>query len=141
MNSGQRILVAEDSPVNQTVIRVTLSKQGYHVTLANDGAEAVSAFSTESFDLILMDMQMPQLDGLAATARIRELEASSGGHIPIIALTANAFEEDRKRCMQAGMDDFISKPFKTEELLVALQRHLQITNTPINEIAKHGARA
>jgi len=123
--NGARILVAEDSPVNQTVIRVTLSKQGYHVTLANDGAEAVSAFSTAPFDLILMDMQMPQLDGLAATARIRELEATRGGHIPIIALTANAFEDDRRRCMQAGMDDFISKPFKIDELLTTLQHHLQ----------------
>jgi len=123
-NGGQRILVAEDSPVNQTVIRVTLAKQGYHVTIAGDGVEAVSAFSAAPFDLILMDMQMPNLDGLAATARIRELEAATGGHIPIIALTANAFAEDRKRCMQAGMDDFIAKPFKSEELLETLQHHL-----------------
>jgi signal transduction histidine kinase/ActR/RegA family two-component response regulator len=123
-NGNKHILVAEDSPVNQTLIRVILTKQGYAITMANDGAEAVSAFNAGRFDLILMDMQMPNLDGLAATARIREQEAMVGGRIPIIALTANAFDEDRKRCLQAGMDDFLTKPFKLDELLVTIQRHL-----------------
>ena len=123
-NGNKHILVAEDSPVNQTLIRVILTKQGYAITMANDGAEAVSAFNADRFDLILMDVQMPNLDGLAATARIREQEAMVGGRIPIIALTANAFDEDRKRCLQAGMDDFLTKPFKLDELLVTIQRHL-----------------
>ena len=121
---GRSILVAEDSTVNQTVVRTMLAKQGYAVTVVGDGAQAIDAYAAGSFDLILMDIQMPNLDGLAATERIRSMEASSGRHVPIIALTANAFEEDRRRCLAAGMDDFIAKPFRLDVLMQTIGRHL-----------------
>jgi signal transduction histidine kinase/CheY-like chemotaxis protein len=121
---GRRILVAEDSAVNQTVVRTMLAKQGYEVTVVDDGAAAVDAYAGGSFDLVLMDIQMPRLDGITATKQIRSLEASSGRHVPIVALTANAFEEDRKRCLAAGMDDFIAKPFRLDVLMQTIGRHL-----------------
>jgi signal transduction histidine kinase len=119
-----RILVAEDSEVNQTVVRTMLAKQGYDVTVVADGTAAVEAYAGGSFDLILMDIQMPRLDGLAATRQIRTMESGSDRRIPIVALTANAFEEDRKRCLAAGMDDFIAKPFRLDELMQTIGRHL-----------------
>jgi CheY-like chemotaxis protein len=122
--SGQRILVAEDVPVNQTLIATLLAKRGYHVSLARDGAEAVNACENQTFDLILMDIQMPELDGLAATARLRQRERASGRHTPIIALTAGAQESNRERCRQAGMDDFISKPFDADHLYAVIEHYL-----------------
>ncbi len=119
-----RVLIAEDAPVNQTLIATLLTRHGCLVTLTRDGIEAVAACKTQAFDLILMDMQMPELDGLAATARIRQLEANSGRRTPIIALTANAYESDRERCLQAGMDDFVAKPFKAEEFYSIIDRYL-----------------
>ncbi len=123
--TGHRILVAEDTPVTQTLIMTLLRKRGYRPILAVDGAEAVAACRQEVFDLILMDLQMPVLDGLAATTRIREWETSVGRHTPIVAITANAFEDDRRRCEQAGMDDFIAKPFKAQVLYDTLDRYLK----------------
>ena len=121
----RRILVAEDSPVNQALIRAILGKSGYGFVIVEDGQAAVDACTAERYDLILMDMQMPNLDGLAATACIREAEARAGGrHIPIVALTANAFDEDRQRCLKAGMDDFLAKPFHKDALLAIIQRNL-----------------
>jgi signal transduction histidine kinase/CheY-like chemotaxis protein len=121
---NRRILIAEDAPVNQTLIATLLTKHGHLITLARDGVEAVAAYEAQNFDLILMDMQMPELDGLAATARIRRMEASNGRRTPIIALTANAYESDRQRCLQAGMDDFIAKPFQAEEFYSIIDRYL-----------------
>ena len=121
---GHRILVAEDVPVNQTLIATLLNKRGYQVTLARDGNEALTACTNQHFDLILMDVQMPELDGLAATARLRLREAGSGRHTPIIALTAGAYEGDREKCRQAGMDDFIAKPFDSGELYAVVDRYL-----------------
>jgi signal transduction histidine kinase/ActR/RegA family two-component response regulator len=121
---SRRILIAEDAPVNQTLIATLLSKRGHQVTLARDGLQAVAAFEAQPFDLVLMDMQMPELDGLAATARIRQMEANSGRRTPIIALTANADEGDRKRCLQAGMDDFIAKPFNVDQFYPIIDRYL-----------------
>ena len=108
-----RILLAEDNPVNQKVAKTILEKHGFQVIIANNGKEAVELLTKESFDLVLMDVQMPEMDGLEATRKIREL----GIKTPIVALTANAFEEDRKRCFEAGMDEYLSKPIKIEELL------------------------
>jgi two-component system, sensor histidine kinase and response regulator len=104
-----RILLAEDNLVNQKVAMTMLAKMGHRVTLASTGLEAVAQWRESDFDLILMDVQMPEMSGLQATTRIREDEAI-GVHVPIVAMTASAMSEDRDRCLAAGMDDFISKP-------------------------------
>jgi signal transduction histidine kinase/ActR/RegA family two-component response regulator len=119
-----RILLAEDNLVNQKVAMGLLRKQGHIVTLANNGAEALAMVTehAEDFDIILMDMQMPKLDGLEATRQIRAHE-NGLRHIPIVALTANASEADRQRCLESGMDDFVSKPFRIAEISAALLRH------------------
>ncbi len=122
--SNQRVLLAEDNPVNREVALGMLEFLGCHVDLAENGQHAVEAVSTQRYDLVFMDCQMPVLDGFAATAAIRRHEASvgTGHHIPIIALTANAMEGDRDKCLEAGMDDYLSKPFSQEGLRAALQR-------------------
>jgi CheY-like chemotaxis protein len=116
-----RILVAEDNPVNRAVAAGILEKQGHVLVHAATGREAVEAFSDGSFDLILMDVQMPEMDGFEATRRIRELEKETGGHIPISAMTAYAMAGDRERCLAAGMDDYVSKPLRKEDLLRILE--------------------
>lgn len=110
------ILVAEDVPINQELAKVMLNKLGHSVTLAANGIEAVQQFSNGRFDLILMDMQMPEMDGLQATAAIRELERTGGSHTTIIAMTANVSENDRQKCFAAGMDGFIEKPIRAATL-------------------------
>jgi CheY-like chemotaxis protein len=119
---GRRILVAEDNRVNQRVIAVVLDKAGWSHALAENGAQAVEMFAAQAFDLVLMDCQMPVLDGLEATRRIRALER--GGRVPIVALTANAFPGDREACLAAGMDDFVAKPFEAGALVARLDRWL-----------------
>jgi CheY-like chemotaxis protein len=104
-----RILLAEDNLVNQRVAMTMLGKMGHRITLATNGLEALEQWRQSDFDLILMDVQMPEMTGLQATAQIRREEAK-GAHIPIVAMTASAMSEDRDRCLAAGMDDFISKP-------------------------------
>ncbi len=118
------ILVAEDVPINQMLIETILAQYGHAVTLVENGEQAVQAWQAKSgsYDLILMDVQMPVMDGLQATCRIRELEAVSGGHIPIIAMTAYAMKEDMDRCREVGMDDYISKPFHAESILTVLKK-------------------
>jgi CheY-like chemotaxis protein len=117
------VLVAEDNPANVEVASAFLETHGCRVTTASNGREAVEAFATSTFDLILMDCQMPELDGLAATRQIREREARDGvPRTPVIAVTASAFEEDRQACLAAGMDDFLSKPFTKAELTGMLSR-------------------
>ena len=100
-----RILVAEDSLVNQKLAVGLLQKHGHSVTIANNGKEAVNAVSSEQFDLVLMDVEMPEMDGLEATAAIRAWEKSRGVHMPIIAMTAHAMKSHRDMCLEAGMDD------------------------------------
>ena len=112
-----RILVAEDTLFNQKFIKRLLERWGFSTTIVKNGSEAVAAFSTQPFDLILMDVQMPEMDGFEATAAIRAAEASDGGHIPIIAMTAHAMKGDRERCLAAGMDDYVPKPISPDALL------------------------
>ncbi len=120
--SGLRILVAEDNLVNQMLARKLLEKNGAFVEIVDNGVAALQAFENSDYDLILMDVQMPEMDGLTTSSRIRELEQGTGRHIPIIALTANAMQGDRERCLDAGMDDYISKPIRKEELFEAIGR-------------------
>jgi CheY-like chemotaxis protein len=119
--ASYRILLAEDNPINWKLAVRLLEKEGHCVVVANNGLEAVAAFEREAFDLILMDVQMPEMNGYEATAAIRERESAIGGHIPIIAMTANAMIGDRERCLEAGMDRYISKPVKTRELFDAIE--------------------
>jgi PAS domain S-box-containing protein len=117
-----RVLLAEDNAVNQTLAVRLLEKRGHSVTVVSDGGAAVATFQKELFDVVLMDVQMPGMDGLEATRAIREIEKLSGRHIPIIAMTAHALKGDRDRCISAGMDDYVSKPIRTSELFAALQK-------------------
>ncbi len=119
--SPSRILLVEDNPVNQKLALKLLEKQGYDVTLASNGAEAVEFTATRNFVVVLMDVQMPVMDGLEATALIRRREQTTGAHLPILALTAHAMTTDRERCLKAGMDGYLSKPFRTQDLLNALE--------------------
>jgi PAS domain S-box-containing protein len=116
-----RILVADDNLVNQKVAAAILERQGMDVTIARNGREAVDASAAQSFDLVLMDVQMPEMDGFEATAAIREVEKSNGRHVPIVALTAHAMIGDRERCLSMGMDGYLSKPIAAKDLLRAIQ--------------------
>ena len=115
--SGARVLVVEDDSTNRMLATNILKRNGYSVAIARDGVEAVDMCTQESFDLILMDVQMPNMNGLEATGAIRKLEVARGRHTPILALTAHAMEGDRERCVQAGMDDYMSKPIHAKDLL------------------------
>ena len=117
-----RILVAEDNIVNQKLAFYILEKQGHLVTGVNNGPEALAALEKGIFDVILMDVQMPVMNGLEATAAIRQKEKDSGSHIPIIAMTAHAMDSDREKCLQAGMDEYISKPLKADRLLNMIEQ-------------------
>ncbi len=115
-DSSLRVLLAEDNAVNQRLATRLLEKRGHRVMVAANGREALEALAKETFDLVLMDVQMPEMDGCEATAAIRETEKKNGGHLQIMALTAHAMKGDRERCMTAGMDGYLSKPIRAEEL-------------------------
>ncbi len=115
-----RVLLAEDTLANQKLAVGLLTKWGHEVAVANNGREAIEALNREAFDIVLMDVQMPELDGLEATRRIRAGEAGDAGQIPIIALTARAMKGDRERCLAAGMDEYVSKPINKRELYIAM---------------------
>jgi len=119
-----KVLLAEDNLVNQKVAVRFLEKRGHTVVLAESGNTALDAWRKQTFDIILMDIQMPEMDGFEATSRIREHEKSTGQHIPIIALTAHAMVGDRERCLAAGMDDYVSKPIDAADLFAAIDRLL-----------------
>src|SRR5215218_5298958 len=117
-----RILVAEDNPTNQKLVLLLLEGRGHRVTVVNDGRQAVSKATERVYDLILMDVQMPEMGGFEATAAIRRHERDVGGHTPIVAMTAHAMAGDRERCLAAGMDAYVSKPLRAEELLGTIDR-------------------
>jgi two-component system sensor histidine kinase/response regulator len=119
-----RVLLAEDNAVNQTLALRLLEKRGYSVTVAGNGREAVEAFEKNHFDVVLMDIQMPEMDGFEATAAIRAKEKLTGGHVPILAMTAHALKGDQERCISAGMDAYISKPIRTSELFSKVESML-----------------
>ena len=121
-----RILLAEDNVVNQKLMLHVLEKRGYSVTVAADGLLALEVFKNQSFDLVLMDIQMPGIGGFEATEAIRQIEQATSGHIPIVALTAHAMKGDRERCLEAGMDDYLTKPIQKEALFDAIQRATEI---------------
>ncbi len=125
------ILVAEDSRINRVVAERILTKLGHETVLAVNGREALSAHKKRLFDAILMDVQMPDMDGFEATERIRQVEAARPHRTPIIALTAHAMAGDRERCLEAGMDDYVSKPFSSRDLADALERVLSLSGEPI----------
>jgi len=153
---GARVLVAEDNVVNQRVAIGLLERRGVTVTIANNGTEVLEILhdSAASFDMVFMDVEMPAMDGLEATRRFREAEAEaggSGGHLPIVALTAHALIEDRQRCLAVGMNDCLTKPLRSQELDAVLQRYLaprlarRMRETPHDGAARlkspeHGAR-
>jgi len=120
------VLVVEDHPINQQLLRMSLERQGHRVTVASNGAEALQALGhckeAPRFDVILMDIMMPVMDGLETTRRIRRLEAGSGRHIPIVAVTALTMDSDRQDCLEAGMDEYLAKPIKLQELFEILAR-------------------
>jgi two-component system sensor histidine kinase/response regulator len=127
------VLVAEDNPVNQKLLTRLLEKRGYAVVVTDDGKRALAALERQHFDVVLMDVQMPEMDGFEATAVIRERERQTGAHLPIIALTAHAMTGDQDKCLASGMDDYLSKPLKAHELYAALDRWCgadAIRNTP-----------
>jgi len=133
---GLRVLVAEDNVVNQRLISRLLEKMGHHVTIVADGKMALRLSGQQEFDLVAMDMHMPIMDGVEATEEIRARERQSGRHLPIVAMTASAFEDDRQRCQQAGMDGYVAKPVtaKTIEMeiarVMASQEKLQKHESP-----------
>jgi CheY-like chemotaxis protein len=140
MAPPQRILLAEDNPVNQQLAVRLLQKMGHTVVLSVNGREALRALEKEAFDLILMDVQMPEMDGFAATAAIREQEMTTSRHIPIIAMTARAMKGDREKCLEAGMDDYVSKPIHRKELNEVIARNLPGARTrPVVESKKAAA--
>ncbi len=117
-----RILLVEDNPVNQRVATLILERGGYQVDVANNGREAMEILEGSCYDLIFMDLQMPEMGGLQATRAIREREGSTGEHTPIIAMTAHTMKGDREECLRAGMDDYISKPIQSQEVFDAIHR-------------------
>lgn len=119
-----RVLVAEDNESNLIVAQAHLERLGLAAGIAANGRQALEMLAAEPFDLVLMDCQMPVLDGFAATRLLREREADSGRHLPVVALTANAMQGDRERCLAAGMDDYLAKPFSGDEMFAVLQRWL-----------------
>ncbi|MDM8560273.1 response regulator [Candidatus Parabeggiatoa sp. HSG14] len=121
---AHNILLAEDNKINQIVEKIMLEQMGYHVKIANDGQEAIEMSANEHYDLVLMDIHLPILDGCVATEQIRQREQNTTTHLPIIAVTASATAEDIQKCTQAGMDDFLEKPISRSSLAQILNKWL-----------------
>jgi CheY-like chemotaxis protein len=120
------ILLVEDNSINQKIVLLSLKNKVKNIEVANNGKEALNKFGTTKYDLILMDIQMPVMNGIVATKKIRELESSTNTHTPIIAITANALSGDKESCLAAGMNEYISKPFEVEILLQKMRNLLTI---------------
>ncbi len=135
-----RILVVEDNLVNRKLAVALVQKWGYIALVANDGQEALTILAQEHVDLILMDVQMPVMDGLKATRAIRAQEAESGEHLPIVALTAHAYTSDRAKCMDAGMDEFLAKPVDHRDLHETILRLLPAGNGENPDVAVGSAQ-
>jgi signal transduction histidine kinase/CheY-like chemotaxis protein/HAMP domain-containing protein len=131
-DSFLKVLLAEDNAVNQRLAMRLLEKRGHKVVVAGNGLEALAALKKESFDLVLMDLQMPEMDGYEATAAIREEERDSGRHQPVLALTAHAMKGDREKCLAAGMDGYLSKPIRPQELDEVLEEYLKKQQAKMN---------
>ena len=127
-----RILVVEDNPVNQIVAQRMLTREGHTVVVADNGRHALNALRQARFDVVLMDVQMPELNGYETTLALRERERQTGEHLPVIAMTANAMEGDRERCLAAGMDDYVAKPVQRASLLAALDRACSQATSPLD---------
>ncbi|MDP3441474.1 MAG: response regulator [Ignavibacteria bacterium] len=128
MERNLQILLVEDNLLNQKLVALNLKKFNHTVVIANDGYEAIEKFSENKFDLILMDVMMPLMDGLQATIKIREIESAYAieNRTPIIALTGNAMADDRKKCFSAGMDEFMTKPFN---IGILISKYNELKNT------------
>jgi two-component system, sensor histidine kinase and response regulator len=135
-SSRGTILVAEDNRVNQKLAQKMLIKMGYECQVASNGLEALAAMDERDFDLVLMDIQMPEMDGFEATAGIRAKEIQSGKHTPIVAMTAHAMKGDRERCLLNGMDDYISKPVDRKELAQVLEKQMAAIPAQPVEVAE-----
>jgi two-component system sensor histidine kinase/response regulator len=129
------VLVVEDNRVNQLVARCILEKLGHTVAVAKDGTEVEPMLGAAPFNVVFMDVQMPEMDGFEATALIRDREKKMGGHIPIIAMTAHAMTGDRENCLAAGMDGYIAKPVHPEQLAKALDEARSIMELPGNSVS------
>ena len=125
------ILLAEDNLVNQRLAVKLLEKRGHRVRVANNGLEALKALEQDKFNIVLMDVQMPEMGGFEATAAIREREKTSGGHIPIVAMTAHAMKGDREKCLAAGMNEYLSKPIRTQQLYEVLERVTALSSSQL----------
>jgi two-component system sensor histidine kinase/response regulator len=128
VDRGDLILVAEDHPINQKVAQLYLDEIGFACQIVKNGKEAVTAVAQNKYALVLMDCQMPEMDGLVATRQIRKAETITGAHLPIVAMTANALEEDRNSCIEAGMDDYISKPIDPDQLRQVIDKWLSTSD-------------
>jgi CheY-like chemotaxis protein len=135
------MLVAEDTPFNQKFILRLIERWGHDARLVPDGRQAVEAFSRERFDVVLMDVQMPEMDGLESTRAIRAHESRTGARTPIIAMTAHAIKGDRERCLSAGMDDYVSKPIDPDTLMRLIQKHVGAGPPPAPAVAAPGTAA
>jgi CheY-like chemotaxis protein len=131
-----RILLAEDNAINQKIACQVLEKQGHHVRVAADGRQALSALDQAPFDVVLMDIQMPEMDGFETTGAIRARERGTGVHLPIIAMTAHAMQGDRERCIAAGMDSYISKPLDIKELIELLEKFSEAVQQEASGVLK-----
>ena len=133
--------MAEDNEFNAQVLEHALVRQGHRVRLASNGREALALAEQGGFDLLLLDVHMPELDGFQVVQAVRERELTAGGHLPIIALTARSRKEDRERCLAAGMDDFLTKPIRRADLLAAIDRVLENSFIPPIPRARLARRA
>jgi two-component system, sensor histidine kinase and response regulator len=129
---GLNILVVEDNLMIQEIIELLLQSDNCHLSMVGNGRQALEEVANNFYDLILMDLQMPEMNGYEATARIRAMEKETGEHVPILAMTGHPLENGRKNCMDAGMDDYLVKPFDVADLIAAIER---LTRT---KISPHG---